>query len=695
MGLYQILTDPGDFQFYPSQNGVSTTATFGQKDLTFGNTNQPYVVIPPPEKAKFLTPIEYEAGAFQFDSVQGFSFEKGNLFPYLGSVFASLPSQIRYNPKSWGPDFLWRGNLYGIVRAFDDVKRLSKYFGDVKSFSGPLFVIKQNLLSIVGVKTESSRGTAYGSGYINEGIYTPASTIAQAPVGFLGIFLNKQGIDPTGLIPQLKINSYQDSIYTRQLRDNAVLENRLVALTEKSSVYGSNFVGTIPNSSLFSQYGLIPNNDTLIRYSGGPGAPFGIGGTNIKYATDNTGKRPLKVLTTKKDLLSLYPQNFQAYAPIPITLDRAQLDHPYSNPLLSETDTKEDFRKILLSSGSIGQTIFLSSSPSYKVDAVDSDGKSISGNIEKRINYRNPSARGDRSNYIKGKVDLFTKTPLGPTDLINAFPIYNDSNVTDNPLTKDLIDFRIGIFDNSSIGGGNATKYNWLHFRVFLDDFNDSYNGEWKGIEYMGRGEKFYKYNGFKRDISLKFTIAVASKEELAPVYKKLNYLASSLAPYYSTNGYMSGNLSRITLGGWLFEQPGFISSMDIDIPDESPWETNVPIEGNRQDRYTKQLPHMVQVTLKFTPIHVTRPEIMKLSDFPNPENITSDNILYKDSSPEFGTTGRFIALSNGASLYDVNVPNPVLTSAQDVPTTNEIPLSSELPQDLSTKFYSNNPINP
>jgi hypothetical protein len=685
MGIYQLLTDPGIFQFYKSPND--------QKNLGFGESNQPYIVTPTPDQVKFLKPIKYEkstkqivGGLFSGFDVIG---EKSNLGPYLGSIFASLPNQVRYNSKSWGPDFLWRGNLFGILRAYDDTVRLTKYFTDLKSFSGPLFIIKQNLLSAEAVKTESSRGTAYAGGFLNEGIYSPTSTIAQAASGFLGIFLNKQGLDPTGLAPQLTINTYQDSIYTRQFRRNDLQENRLVALTEKSS---KTFAGPIPNSNLFSGYSIIPNNDVLIRYTGGPGSVYGIGLTKIRYATDNTGKNPLKVLATTKDLDSLYlgiTQGPKSTTPIPITWDRETLlSVPDSSPL-SETETKEDFRKTLLTpSTPPGQQIFLSTSPSYNLNATNASGSSTTGNIEKRINYRNPSARGNRSNYITGKTDLQTGRLMGPSDLINAVPIYQSPTVTNNPLTKDLIDFRIGIYNNTTIGvAGQDIQLNWLHFRVFLDDFSDSYGSDWKSIDYMGRGEKFYRYEGFKRDISIAFTVAVASKEELIPIYKKLNYLASSIAPFYSKNGFMSGNLSRITVGGWLFEQPGFISSVDLSIPEDSPWETKVPI-GDETDQYVDQLPHIVNVKMKFTPIHKFRPQIQTLENGDiKPNNFTPDNLTQQTyvSGQE-----RFIALEDTTNLsnYDNTSPLPTPFPAQSSQQQNQIDFATQ------GEMSDNNPLN-
>ena len=212
-----------------------------------------------------------------------------------------------------------------------------------------------------------------------------------------------------------------------------------------------------------------------------------------------------------------------------------------------------------------------------------------------------------------------------------------------------------------------------MHFRVLLDDFSDSYDADWKAISYMGRAESFYKYSSFKRDISISFTVVAQSKQELLPIYKKLNYLASSLAPSYSTNGFIRGNLSQITLGNWLWQQPGFISSVDLSIPDESPWEINLPLDG-KTDEQVKQVPHMVQVKLKFTPIHRFRPEINKLINTPTPSTITQDNITTQN--PSYGPQ-QYISLHDqtinsydtqpidSAQINQNNNPNVAQTNQQ------------------------------
>ena len=38
----------------------------------------------------------------------------------------------------------------------------------------------------------------------------------------------------------------------------------------------------------------------------------------------------------------------------------------------------------------------------------------------------------------------------------------------------------------------------------------------------------------------------------------------------------MKGNLHKMTIGGYLFEQVGIIKSLTYDIPEETPWEIGI-----------------------------------------------------------------------------------------------------------------------
>ena len=283
---------------------------------------------------------------------------------------------------------------------------------------------------------------------------------------------------------------------------------------------------------------------------------------------------------------------------------------PTSNHLSPKT---QDFRQVLRDS--------LRGTQKENANKSGATAKSLSYDIgenqtiEGRTNLGDPGARSgnDYSSYTAGVVGPGrTGTPL---DKINGSSIYTSETgpATLGPsgkLLNDLVSFRIGAIDNSS-----PTTISYMHFRAFIDSFTDSYTGDWSGYNYLGRGEKFYTYNGFDRKISLSFKAAAQSKEELIPMYKKLNYLASNLAPDYSGEyGYMKGCFITLTVGGYLYEQPGFITNLSYDIITESPWEIAINDTNGDQDPTVKQLSHMVKVgSFDFTPIHNFIPQKQSL----------------------------------------------------------------------------------
>jgi hypothetical protein len=207
---------------------------------------------------------------------------------------------------------------------------------------------------------------------------------------------------------------------------------------------------------------------------------------------------------------------------------------------------------------------------------------------------------------------------------------------------------------------------------------DDNYTAEWNAFKYMGRGENFYRYNGFTRTINLGWTVAAQSKEELIPMYKKLNYLASSLTPDYSDNGYMRGNLATLTVGGYLYEQPGIITSINYSVPQESPWEIGINDEG-KFDNKVKELPHIIRVTgFQFIPIHKFVPRLQQ-NKFGTGivENNTGGNVNQPDII--YGKE-KYIALSSGG-LIDSYIPElrggiiepqPMTALEQDLPASQQ-----------------------
>jgi hypothetical protein len=145
--------------------------------------------------------------------------------------------------------------------------------------------------------------------------------------------------------------------------------------------------------------------------------------------------------------------------------------------------------------------------------------------------------------------------------------------------------------------------------------------------------------------------VAAQSKQELIPMYQKLNYLASANAPHYSPSGYMGGNLISLTIGGWCYEQVGIMNGLTLSVPEESPWEIAIPDAGNTgtssrdgadilNDPSVKEMPMIVKVTgFSFKPIHNFVPQVQK-NDY---------NTNFQENSKFVSKYGdeRYIALAN------------------------------------------------
>jgi len=491
-------------------------------------------------------------------------------------------------------DYILRGGPRAITDAGVDVLRLSKYF---KTTSGVLFTTKQNILSRTAAPAQG--GTKQAPKLFNEGSYTPLSTLAQAGVVALGTHLNKQG-DPfadTGVFstnPNLYFNKVVES--------NKAGENTFFLSSTFNPTIGANIFGTINNiqqgkgttsTTLSGEFAnrltnlwytrqyLDEDRVNILSYSGGPDSTLGVGQTFIKFARGNNSGQDVRT-NVLVNTQQLFPQNTNV-------LDFKQTVEQPSNNTRPSSPILQDFREQLRNQTNITKA------PNYNLK-----------NIESRVNIGGTGTK-QGPGYATGKnlVSYTSGSGIGPIDSINSFPFYSSENANTTSATNDLVQFRIALIDN-----GNPTLKTFIHFRAFLDSMTDSYNATWNPDQYLGRSENFYNYNGFTRTISLSWTVAAQSKEELIPMYKKLNLLASSLAGDYSlTSGYMRGILSQLTVGGYLYEQPGIITQLSYDIPQESPWEIGIDDKG-ATDNSVRELPHIIKVNgFSFIPIYRQKPQ--------------------------------------------------------------------------------------
>ena len=248
---------------------------------------------------------------------------------------------------------------------------------------------------------------------------------------------------------------------------------------------------------------------------------------------------------------------------------------------------------------------------------------------EKRLNYGDPGLGKGRTTY--NSLDKNT------IDEINALgPITGSANIYEKILDKssplnDLIKFRFTVV--------TPDEEIMLPFRAYLTDFSDSYNAEWSSYKYIGRAENFHTYQGMNRNINIGFKIAAQTRDEMRPLYQKMVYLASTVAPTYSANNFMRGTFVKATVGSYIYEMPGFISNINYTWNTEYPWEIALnkktkDAEGEKPDFDQQELPMIMDCSISFTPIHKFAPQTGLYHYFTQDtvNDGSSDKLFFKDN---------------------------------------------------------------
>ena len=629
-------------------------------------------------------------------------------------VIKKIPSSFQDVGRTGGPDFLLRGGTLFPRAVINDVSRMTQMLFDFRSPNGPLYLAKQNVLSLTNVNTRTgyityqntpnnSPGgnptTAIGQFIadnlaMNQGIFTPLSTLASVAGTGIGIHPNKQGLNPFNPMVGMAPGDVETT-------PNGLTLPTYIEITDGGADgKKSRLLGFLPKINTKT------TDNNLYSYVGGPGATLGVGQTNINMLNDQrTGVNRLGNISTSTG-------SFVDRFPIPALAKAAQsFNNIVSNPNVTSltrflNDTVTTFSGSLLQpsltsvyqnvigegglrvrSGSAPGTkeiyfkpnnLILSSSisgvssgfatfnqkqiedyyapggnfartntgikPNFEEKLKDDtflipqSPDYIEYNIEKRVNLGNPGKRGNLRNYSWGKdATNIDDQLLNPLDKITGLPLYQSEGPIQSDIKNDLVKFRIGIIDNN-----DPSLKTYIHFRAFINELSDSYSSEWMSQKFMGRAENYYKYQGFDRQVSIGWTVAAQSKQELIPMYQKLNYLASSLAPDYSNVGYMQGNLITLTMGGWFYEQPGLITGMSLNVPNDSPWDIALDEVGG-SDSTVKEMPMIIEVSgFNFIPIHDFVPRIQ--------QNTFANSIHQGAEANYINSYGkeRYLALNNG-----------------------------------------------
>ena len=203
--------------------------------------------------------------------------------------------------------------------------------------------------------------------------------------------------------------------------------------------------------------------------------------------------------------------------------------------------------------------------------------------------------RGDKVNVID-----FSQQKL--KDVYRWLPkpkIFGDVEILDKAgLTSDFIKF---FFTGPKLNAGNEDDTDdIIVFRAVINSISDSFNASWNGSQLIGRGDQNFQYGGFTRNIAIDFTVYATDRDEVKPIWRKLNALAGYTAPEYTKDNIaLVAPWMRITIGDLFNQQAVLVKSVNYTLHNaDTTWETNI-----EQDPQMMQTPHKVDVNLTLTPI--------------------------------------------------------------------------------------------
>lgn len=522
---------------------------------------------------------------------------------------ASPAQRFLYERIRTGLDFPIRGGAISnlidvgttVITSGVDTERIKKFFNFAPQ--GTAFIEKQKGLQLTNPRTQVPNSLQFvGLSLTNAvlpvtQVYNSNNTLAQVRVQGTGTHFNRHGNFPSVYQPVQQ--TYQ--FIAGAPDNNREFTNRLSILRALKLVGSTNFIinpnvitGQGVDPILIERMGISPIQNQIFNYSGGPGSVYGVGFTRIFRYTNTDITR---LSQTRPDpLFTVNGQTGQSYSAIALTYQQlANQTGSYQSGKSPITTNIQDFRN-QLPRGTTARS-------NYAVYNI----ANANTNELKGLGIGNPGAP-----RISG-----SNTPNQNSDLLNLNPFFYYTYTGTGEQTpwqaggnntKDIIKFAFECIDND-----NPSQAIGLVFRAFLDGtISDSNIAQYNTFKYLGRGETFRTYQGFERTIGFTFKVFMQSRQEMQPLYTKLNNLVSQVYPDYSAAyGLMRGNVVKLTIGDYIYRMPGFLENVNITIDNSNtPWEILLNSETD-----VAQLPHMVTVACSFKPIMDILPKKAKKSD--------------------------------------------------------------------------------
>jgi hypothetical protein len=574
-------------------------------------------------------------------------------------------------------DWPLRGGAYSTVASTIDSVRISRFLTDLPR--GYVFTSKQVQLQKSNPKIETG---GFASRLNTQTYNLNANLLAQVFEQGTGVHIPRPGANANELGPDNPQAKYEWIVSHKDTN-----QNRLVAL------YGSKIQQNSTGLSLDSavtKLGISTDDNILFDYEMGPDSLYGDGNTTIFRTTNTTtafegytskgfiktGYNPIfKTLSQDTPYSSSYIASLYNTSNVDAFIQSSIVAQPFGIPSNAQTVNliRDEFN-------SEDNTSYQQSSPDYIRPEFVPVGTSpinyfgntmgysalLTSELGKLQDFRtatidlNPLAE----DYTDPYVPMITRIGIGSPgarpyvsrsnpydpfpdgqDKINMSPIYRsdiDERIEkDSDDVRDLIKFCIEVIDNDS-----PSVTDRMHFRAFLTNFSDDIGAEWDSKKYMGRGENFYTYQGFTRDVGFTFIVAAQSVQEMEKIYQKTNYLASTLLPDYKLDsGFMRGNLHKLTIGEYFYRVPGVITSMNITVEDNYAWEIKMKQpelrkknndEGVVLDQLQMEVPQILKIQMRFKPIMGKLPQKGLKEPVIVSEVIANNYLLRKDFNYEY-----------------------------------------------------------
>lgn len=213
--------------------------------------------------------------------------------------------------------------------------------------------------------------------------------------------------------------------------------------------------------------------------------------------------------------------------------------------------------------------------------------------------------RGDRVQVI----DYHRSVKLRTAEIYNWKPTIFGKSVESLGITQDFIKF---FFTGPTLSPGyNESKQqsdllnpnvsvtdDAIVFRAAITSLSDTFNPSWTPIKMIGRADSNQHYDSYSRDISISFDVYATDRDEMKPIWRKLNALAGYTAPIYNKDSIaLQGPWLRFTIGDLYFQQPAIITSLVYTLHgNDTTWEINI-----EQDPEMMEVPKRIEVQMSLT----------------------------------------------------------------------------------------------